>query len=124
MGKNEVLYLPSILEPHSVACPMQSLNQAMSQRSTASLGIRPDYVSIHLLTISRFPGQEHVAGNSKIPSIMYYDRDGNMKAAGAEADGASVLAQAEDEQWVKTELYVCSISRHGLFGALSHPLDH
>ena len=37
---------------------------------------------------------------------MYYDQDGNMKAAGAEADGASVLAQAEDEQWVKTELCV------------------
>ena len=53
----------------------------------------------------RFPGQEHVAGNSKIPSIMYYDRHGRMKAAGAEADGASVLAQAEDEGWIKVELY-------------------
>lgn len=57
----------------------------------------------------RFPGQEHVAGNSKIPSIMYYDQHGNMKAAGAEADGASVLAQAEDEGWIKTELYVCTL---------------
>ena len=28
-----------------------------------------------------------------------------MKAAGAEADGASVLAQAEDEGWIKVELY-------------------
>lgn len=58
------------------------------------------YVGTH-----RFPGQEHVAGNSKIPSIMYYDRHGRMKAAGAEADGASVLAQAEDEGWIKVELY-------------------
>ena len=56
--------------------------------------------------MKRFPGQEHVAGNSKIPSIMYYDKDGVMKAAGAEADGASVLAQAEDEGWIKTELCV------------------
>ena len=55
---------------------------------------------------SRFPGQEHVAGNSKIPSIMYYDIHGVMKAAGAEADGAAVLAQAEDEGWIKTELCV------------------
>ena len=39
---------------------------------------------------------------------MYYDQDGDMKAAGAEADGASVLAQAEDEGWIKTELYVCA----------------
>ncbi|KAI0091316.1 hypothetical protein BDY19DRAFT_984231 [Irpex rosettiformis] len=55
--------------------------------------------------VTRFPGQEHVAGNSKIPSIMYYDIHGNMKAAGAEADGAAVLAQAEDEGWIKTELF-------------------
>ncbi|KAI0342873.1 hypothetical protein BDW22DRAFT_1407386 [Trametopsis cervina] len=55
--------------------------------------------------VTRFPGQEHVAGNSKIPSIMYYDSHGNMKAAGAEADGAAVLAQAEDEGWIKTELF-------------------
>ena len=66
-------------------------------------------VNVHrheaLMTIpSRFPGQEHVAGNSKIPSIMYYDQEGNMTAAGAEADGAAVLAQAEDEGWIKTEL--------------------
>ncbi len=37
---------------------------------------------------------------------MYYDQRGDMKAAGAEADGSSVLAQAEDEGWIKTELYV------------------
>lgn len=49
-----------------------------------------------------------MAGNSKIPSIIYYDTFGNMKAAGAEADGASVLAQAEDEGWIKTELYATS----------------
>ncbi|KAI0078813.1 hypothetical protein K474DRAFT_1593468 [Panus rudis PR-1116 ss-1] len=55
--------------------------------------------------VTRFPGQEHVAGNSKIPSIMYYDQHGNMKAAGAEADGASVLAQAEEEGWKRIELF-------------------
>ena len=57
-----------------------------------------------MIVPNRFPGQEHVAGNSKIPSIMYYDIRGNMKAAGAEADGAAVLALAEDEGWIKTEL--------------------
>ena len=45
---------------------------------------------------------------------MYYDIHGVMKAAGAEADGAAVLAQAEDEGWIKTELCVrplCSLVR-------------
>lgn len=55
--------------------------------------------------VTRFPGQEHVAGNSKIPSIIYYDREGKMMAAGAEAEGASVEAQAEDEGWTKAELF-------------------
>ena len=41
---------------------------------------------------------------------MFYDKAGNMRAAGAEADGASVLAQAEDEEWIKTELYVHKLS--------------
>ncbi|KAA1467660.1 hypothetical protein DENSPDRAFT_770034 [Dentipellis sp. KUC8613] len=55
--------------------------------------------------VTRFPGQEHVAGNSKIPSIMYYDQDGNMKAAGAEADSAAMVDLAEDEGWTKAELF-------------------
>ncbi|KIM84081.1 hypothetical protein PILCRDRAFT_96828 [Piloderma croceum F 1598] len=55
--------------------------------------------------VTRFPGQEHVAGNSKIPSVMYYDKRGAMQAAGAEAENASVLSQAEDEGWIKAELF-------------------
>ena len=54
--------------------------------------------------VCRFPGQEHVAGNSKVPTIMYYDNQGQMMAAGAEAESASTDAQAEDEGWVKAEL--------------------
>jgi hypothetical protein len=41
---------------------------------------------------------------------MYYDKRGNMQAAGAEAESASVLSQAEDEGWIKAELYVLSPS--------------
>ncbi|KAH9917817.1 uncharacterized protein B0H18DRAFT_853686, partial [Fomitopsis serialis] len=55
--------------------------------------------------VTRFPGQEHVAGNSKVPTIMYYDSHGRMMAAGAEAESASTVAQAEDEGWVKAELF-------------------
>ncbi|KAI0058165.1 hypothetical protein BV25DRAFT_1872113 [Artomyces pyxidatus] len=55
--------------------------------------------------VTRFPGQEHVAGNSKIPTMMYYDKDGVMKAAGAEADGAAIADLAEDDGWLKAELF-------------------
>jgi len=37
---------------------------------------------------------------------MYYDTRGAMQAAGAEAENASVVSQAEDEGWIKAELYV------------------
>ena len=53
----------------------------------------------------RFPGQEHVAGNSKIPSVLWYDRHGKMVAAGAEAETAAIVSQAEDEGWTKAELF-------------------
>ncbi|KAF8972184.1 hypothetical protein BDZ97DRAFT_1650258 [Flammula alnicola] len=55
--------------------------------------------------VTRFPGQEHVAGNSKIPSVIYYDKYGSIMAAGAEADSSSIAAQAEDEGWIKAELF-------------------
>ncbi|EGN98678.1 hypothetical protein SERLA73DRAFT_107767 [Serpula lacrymans var. lacrymans S7.3] len=55
--------------------------------------------------VTRFPGQEHVAGNSKIPSLVYYDKYGTLRAAGAEADDASITSQAEDEGWIKAELF-------------------
>jgi hypothetical protein len=37
---------------------------------------------------------------------MYYDKHGTVMAAGAEADDASIISKAEDEEWIKTELYV------------------
>lgn len=52
----------------------------------------------------RFPGQEHVVGNSKIPSVIFYDKHGSLMAAGAEAESNTVIAQAEDEGWIKAEL--------------------
>ncbi|KAF9445268.1 hypothetical protein P691DRAFT_675969 [Macrolepiota fuliginosa MF-IS2] len=55
--------------------------------------------------VTRFPGQEHVAGNTKIPSVIYYDRHGKMMAAGAEADTNGIQAQAEDENWIRAELF-------------------
>ena len=43
------------------------------------------------------PGQENMAGDSKIPSILYYRRDGTMHSAGAEAAQPGMELEAEDE---------------------------
>ncbi|KAG2122351.1 hypothetical protein DEU56DRAFT_974525 [Suillus clintonianus] len=53
--------------------------------------------------VARYPAQEHVGGDSKIPSILYYDLQGDVRAVGAEALQESIIEQAEDEGWVKLE---------------------
>ena len=102
---------------------MPSLSPEKFPRSTESLG-EFAALEIHLVGAHsgnpRFPGQEHVAGNSKIPSIMYYDQNGELKAAGAEAENASTVAIAEDEGWVKAELYVRTMC-YCSSGSRAHP---
>jgi len=54
----------------------------------------------------RFPGQEHQAGNPKIPTVIWYDRHGDAVKAGAEAEEQSNVTTAEEQGWTKVELYV------------------
>jgi len=51
----------------------------------------------------RFPAHEHISGASKIPTIIYYDRAGEVRAVGAEAMQEGIYEIAEDENWVKAE---------------------
>lgn len=51
----------------------------------------------------RFPAHELVSGASKIPTILYYDQSGKVRAVGAEAAREGILETAEDEHWVKAE---------------------
>ena len=43
---------------------------------------------------------------------MFYDKDGIMKVAGAEADTNAIIDLAEDEEWIKAELSVFYGSSH------------
>lgn len=54
----------------------------------------------------RFPGQELVNGSYKIPTVMYYDKEGKMVSAGAETLAGEVEEKAEEEGWMKVEWYV------------------
>ncbi|KAF9480733.1 hypothetical protein BDN70DRAFT_931447 [Pholiota conissans] len=63
--------------------------------------------------VTRFPAHEHVSGSSKIPTIIYYDRSGNVKAVGAETVTEEICAQAEDEQWVKAEWFKLHLRSKG-----------
>ncbi|KAJ7760087.1 hypothetical protein DFH07DRAFT_1023117 [Mycena maculata] len=58
-----------------------------------------------ILPVTRFPTQDHVGGDSKVPSVIYYDGLGRAKALDAEALQESVVEQAADEGWVKSEWF-------------------
>lgn len=62
----------------------------------------PGY-SPEILDVTRYPSTDRVGGNSKIPSIVYYDKEGTPRAFGGEALQESVIETAEDEEWAKAE---------------------
>ncbi|KAF5354421.1 hypothetical protein D9758_010726 [Tetrapyrgos nigripes] len=64
--------------------------------------------------VTRFPAQVKVGGNCKIPSIIYYDQEGNVRAAGAEARDEAFLEQAEDEGFTKVEWFKLHLRPKGL----------
>lgn len=55
--------------------------------------------------VTRYPCQEHVGGDSKIPTIIYYDKKGNVRAVGAEAVKEGLEEIFEDEGWEKAEWF-------------------
>jgi hypothetical protein len=59
--------------------------------------------------VHRFPAQENVGGDSKIPSILYYDQQGGLRAAGAEALQEIIIDQADDEGWTRLEWFVVDL---------------
>jgi hypothetical protein len=57
----------------------------------------------HSSHVYRYPAQEKVGGDAKIPSIIYYDQQGIVRAVGAEALLESNIERAYDENWIKVE---------------------
>ncbi|KDR69814.1 hypothetical protein GALMADRAFT_255630 [Galerina marginata CBS 339.88] len=55
--------------------------------------------------VTRFPAHEHISGASKIPTIIYYDQQGKVRAVGAEATREGIYEAAEDGNWVKAEWF-------------------
>ncbi|KAJ3490198.1 hypothetical protein NLJ89_g11454 [Agrocybe chaxingu] len=53
--------------------------------------------------VTRFPANELINGASKIPTIIYYDKEGSVQAVGAEATREGIVELAEDNEWVKAE---------------------
>ncbi|KAG1810862.1 uncharacterized protein BJ212DRAFT_1376413 [Suillus subaureus] len=59
-----------------------------------------------ICSVDKYPGQEYIGGDSKIPSLLYYNTSGIACAIGAETQEMNVIERAEEEGWVKLEWYV------------------
>ncbi|KAF9523663.1 hypothetical protein CPB83DRAFT_862441 [Crepidotus variabilis] len=55
--------------------------------------------------ITRFPAQETISGASKIPTIIYYDQQGKVRAVGAEATRDGIFEAALEGDWYKAEWF-------------------
>ena len=51
----------------------------------------------------RFPMMALVNGDAKVPSLLYYDKSGNVRAAGAEVLNEDVIVAALTEEWTRAE---------------------
>ncbi|KAF9526170.1 hypothetical protein CPB83DRAFT_837537 [Crepidotus variabilis] len=55
--------------------------------------------------VTEFPGQEATSAACKVPTIIYYDQQGNVKAVGAEALQDGIYERALEDNWVKAEWF-------------------
>ena len=51
--------------------------------------------------MSRFPSQEKVGGDTKIPTVIYYDSNGDRVAIGAETLKEGIDIDAAEKGWSK-----------------------
>ncbi|KAK7032185.1 hypothetical protein VNI00_013359 [Paramarasmius palmivorus] len=72
--------------------------------------------------VTSFPGQLSTRGDSKIPSVIWYDQDGNVRAVGSEAADEAFLELADDEDFIKVEWFKLHLRPKHL--ATSHVQDN
>ncbi|KAF8655628.1 hypothetical protein AX16_002982 [Volvariella volvacea WC 439] len=85
---------------------MPTYNQTVTpQKLVIAIDIGTTYSGVSY----RFPGQNASGGDPRIPSVVIYDRFGNIKAVGARTENPALQVQAEDEglsraEWFKLHL--------------------
>ncbi|KAF8675525.1 hypothetical protein AX14_005094, partial [Amanita brunnescens Koide BX004] len=71
--------------------------------------------------VTRFPAQQKVGGDSKIPTIVYYDKEGALRAIGAEATEDEFLEEADQNEYTRVEWFKLHLRPKAL--ASSHIRD-
>ncbi|KAJ7511445.1 hypothetical protein B0H11DRAFT_1955126 [Mycena galericulata] len=84
--------------------------------------LEPGQVPV-IRSITRFPGQQEVGGDSKVPTAIFYDREGIVRAEGADTRLAASVEKAEDEGWEHAQWFKLHL-RPGNDGPEIPPLPH
>ncbi|KAG8921031.1 hypothetical protein FRC02_000483 [Tulasnella sp. 418] len=58
----------------------------------------------HIWDVTGFEGQEHIQV-PKVPTVLYYDNQGQMRAAGGQTLGKGIITPAAREQWTRVEWF-------------------
>ncbi|TFK51568.1 hypothetical protein OE88DRAFT_1801563 [Heliocybe sulcata] len=58
--------------------------------------------SFCILQEGRIPKFEEATADAKVPSVLYYDKEGRAQAFAAETDDEDVIMEAESNEWYKT----------------------
>ncbi|KAJ6493407.1 hypothetical protein C8R45DRAFT_186846 [Mycena sanguinolenta] len=74
--------------------------------------------------ITRFPGQQDVGGDSKVPTSIFYDREGIVRAEGADTTLAASIEKAEEEGWVHAQWFKLHLRPSFVDGAEIPPLPY
>ncbi|KAI9572586.1 hypothetical protein HD554DRAFT_2202484 [Boletus coccyginus] len=73
--------------------------------------------------VTRFPAQGQGSRDAKVPSLLYYDRNGNVRAAGAEVLTESVIESALTEEWTKAEWWKLHLRPKHLASSINRDND-
>ncbi|KAF8333699.1 hypothetical protein F5887DRAFT_1063656 [Amanita rubescens] len=73
--------------------------------------------------VTRFPAQQRVGGDSKIPTVLYYDKEGEVRAVGAEATQDDFIEEAEDNEFVRVEWFKLHLRPKALASSHIHDDD-
>ncbi|KAJ7641928.1 hypothetical protein FB45DRAFT_901378 [Roridomyces roridus] len=85
--------------------------------------LEPGQVPI-IKSITRFPGQQEVGGDSKIPTAIYYDKAGIIRAEGASTALPTSVEQAGEEEWQYARWFKLHLRPPNTEGPEIPPLPH
>ncbi|KAG8922303.1 hypothetical protein FRC02_011956 [Tulasnella sp. 418] len=60
--------------------------------------------------VSSIEGQEYNGNSTKVPTVLFYDKEGNLQAAGGETLDPQIVMDAQIEEWIRVEWFKLLLS--------------